>query len=89
VKGIGRFGSDGEAPVRIVIDPDADRRREIVEPMSGERREVDVYRGLPRGASRSGPCIVEEPDTNLYVPAGATITRDEHANYVIDLPPRA
>ena len=89
VKGIGRMGSDGEAPVRIVLDPDAGRRREIIEPMTGERREVDVHRGLPRGASRPGPCIVEEPDTNLYVPAEATIRRDEHANYVIDLPARS
>jgi hypothetical protein len=30
--------------------------------------------------------VIEEPDTSIYVPDGATITRDSQANYVIDLP---
>ncbi|MDW5597458.1 hydantoinase/oxoprolinase family protein [Conexibacter stalactiti] len=89
VKGIGRFGSADSAPVQVTLDGErSQRRREIVEPMSGLRREVDVHRGLALGERRDGPCVVEEPDTNLYVPEGATIARDAHANYIIDLPAR-
>ncbi|MDO8187768.1 hydantoinase/oxoprolinase family protein [Conexibacter sp. JD483] len=90
VKGIGRFGSDADLPLRLTVDSgDGQRRREIVEPMTGLRREVDVHRGLAPGERRDGPCVVEEPDTNIYVPDGATVQRDAHANYVIDIPERA
>ncbi|WP_221242959.1 hydantoinase/oxoprolinase family protein [Conexibacter arvalis] len=89
VKGIGRFGAGDPAPVKLLLDDDGgQRRREIVEPMTGRRREVEVHRGLPLGERRAGPCIVEEPDTNLYVPDGAAIERDAQANYIIDLPAR-
>jgi N-methylhydantoinase A len=85
VKGVGRLGSSGEGRVRSEVESQSERRRTVTEPMTGDLREIDVVRGLPLGEQRSGPCIVEEPDTNLYVPAGATIRRDEHANYVIDV----
>ena len=42
--------------------------------------------GLALGTASAGPCLVEEPDTSIYVPGGATIARDAQANYVIDLP---
>jgi N-methylhydantoinase A len=86
VRGIGRFGSNGGAPIRTVIEDTAGRTREIVEPITGLRREVEVHRGLPLGGACAGPCVIEEPDTSIYVPDGATITRDSQANYVIDLP---
>lgn len=90
VKGIGRFGSDTDAALRMTVDADGgQRRREIVEPVTGARRTVEVHRGLALGERRDGPCIVEEPDTNIYVPDGAVVERDAHANYVIDLPERA
>jgi N-methylhydantoinase A len=90
VKGIGRFGSDADLPLRLTVDGGGgQRRREIVEPMTGTRREVEVHRGLALGERRDGPCVLEEPDTNIYVPDGATVQRDAHANYVIDLPERA
>lgn len=89
MKGIGRLGSAGGAPVRTVVDGSAGRSREIVEPMTGVRRTVDVHRGVPLGEHRDGPCLVEEPDTSLYVPDGATIARDQQGNYVIDLPVRS
>jgi len=89
MKGIGRLGSAGGAPVRTVVDGSDGRSREIVEPMTGERRTVDVFRGVPLGERREGPCLVEEPDTSLYVPDGATIARDQQGNYVIDLPVRS
>jgi len=86
LKGIGTFGSDGGAPVRTLAEEEVGRRREIVEPITGRRIEVDVHRGLALGGTCAGPCLVEEPDTSIYVPDGATIARDAQANYVIDLP---
>ena len=89
VKGIGRFGSDADAPLRLTVEEGGGQRtREIVEPMTGARRTVEVHRGLAPGERRDGPCVVEEPDTNIYVPDGAVVQRDAHANYVIDLPAR-
>src|SRR5690606_6318604 len=55
MKGIGRLGSAGGAPVRTVVGEDAGRSREIVEPMTGERRTVAVHRGIPLGEHRAGP----------------------------------
>ena len=54
LKGIGKFGSDGGAPVRTLAEQDAGRRREIVEPITGRRIDVDVHRGLALGASVRG-----------------------------------
>jgi N-methylhydantoinase A len=85
VRGIGRFSANGGAPVRTVVEDVAGRTREIVEPITGVRREVDVHRGLALGGRCDGPCLVEEPDTSVYVPDGATISRDAQANYVIEL----
>ena len=85
IKGIGRLGSASEGLVRAEIEPQHTRKRTITEPMTRETVEVDVHRGVPLGEQRSGPCIVEEPDTNLYVPAGSTIRRDAQANYIIDV----
>ena len=54
LKGIGKFGSDGGAPVRTLAEQDAGRRREIIEPITGRRIEVDVHRGLALGATLRG-----------------------------------
>ena len=58
-------------------------RRSVVEPQSGERGEMDIYRGelLHAGASISGPAVIEDIDTTVYVPPGATCRLDEHRYY--------
>jgi N-methylhydantoinase A len=48
-------------------------RRSIVEPLTGKRTEVDVHRGFGALGRASGPCLLEEPDTTVYVPTGATV----------------
>jgi N-methylhydantoinase A len=53
-----------------------------------ERREwhsVHVYddaRFTP-GSSVEGPCVIDENDTTIFVPTGATASRDGHLNYRI------
>ena len=88
VKGIGRFALENtrvytkndDGGARASLPP-----RTIIDPMSGESIDVEVYRGLGIGQKATGPLLVEEPDTTIYVPAGATVHRDGTANYIIDL----
>ncbi|MEU6573635.1 hydantoinase/oxoprolinase family protein [Streptomyces sp. NPDC046805] len=46
-------------------------QRRIVDPATGRHRVVDVHRGITPGQPVSGPCLLEEPDTTVYLPAGA------------------
>ncbi|AYJ48369.1 hydantoinase/oxoprolinase family protein [Rhodococcus sp. P1Y] len=48
--------------------------REIVDPSSGKRVTVPVHRNA-FGATEplAGPCVLEEPDTTIFVPSGATL----------------
>ncbi|GAA5064531.1 hydantoinase/oxoprolinase family protein [Nocardia callitridis] len=49
-------------------------RREIIDPTTAERVEVDVHRDIfHASAPISGPCVLEEPDTTIFVPRGATL----------------
>ncbi|MBB5159628.1 hydantoinase/oxoprolinase family protein [Saccharopolyspora phatthalungensis] len=47
--------------------------RECVDPATGGRRRVDVHRGFSALGQAHGPCLLEEPDTTVYVPAGAVV----------------
>lgn len=50
------------------------RTREIVDPMTGERITVDVHRNATTLTEPfHGPCILEEPDTTIFIPRGATV----------------
>ena len=42
-------------------------------------------RGALRGAARQGPLLIEEYDTTIVVPPGASAILDEHGNVVIDV----
>ncbi|HUZ28494.1 MAG TPA: hydantoinase/oxoprolinase family protein [Solirubrobacteraceae bacterium] len=72
------YSPNGGAPEAAVHE-----RRSIVEPESGERVEVDVYRGerLHSGIEIRGPAVIEDVDTTVFVPAGATCRLDEHRYY--------
>ncbi|MGW5381046.1 hydantoinase/oxoprolinase family protein [Nocardia sp. NPDC003963] len=49
-------------------------RREIIDPTTAERLEVDVHRNIFHAAEPvPGPCVLEEPDTTIFVPRGATL----------------
>ncbi|SFP87232.1 hydantoinase/oxoprolinase family protein [Amycolatopsis rubida] len=58
-------GAAGERHERTV--------RGVLEPLTGERTEVEVHRGFAALGKASGPCLLEEPDTTVYVPTGATV----------------
>lgn len=74
VRAIGR--SDVQT-VDQVAGADGERhelaRRTVIEPLTGKRTEVDVHRGFGALGRASGPCLLEEPDTTVYVPSGATV----------------
>jgi N-methylhydantoinase A len=58
-------------------------RRAVLEPASGARVELDVYRGehLTAGTSVTGPAVIEDIDTTMFLPADATCRLDEQRNY--------
>jgi N-methylhydantoinase A len=72
------YSPNGGAPEAAVHE-----RRSVVEPERGERVELDVYRGerLRPGISITGPAVIEDIDTTVYVPADATCRLDEHRYY--------
>lgn len=85
VKAIGRTeaqkitdtGSDGE---RHVV-----RKRECVDPATGRRGPVDVHRGFSALGQAHGPCLLEEPDTTVYVPAGARVELVDGGHFSVRL----
>ena len=56
-------------------------RRELLEVESGERVQAPVHRGLAPGARLEGPALIEDVDTTIYVPPGASLEVDEYRNY--------
>ncbi|WP_040840505.1 hydantoinase/oxoprolinase family protein [Nocardia brevicatena] len=49
-------------------------RREIIDPATAERVEVDVHRNIFHATEPiQGPCVLEEPDTTIFVPRDATL----------------
>ena len=61
--------------------------RRIYQPFLREHAEVPVYAeaALPPGTAIEGPCIVDVGDTTLYIPSGATCTRDRFFNFSLVL----
>lgn len=67
--------------------PEPQAVRRIYQPFLREHAEVPVYAeaALPPGTTIAGPCIVDVGDTTLYVPSGATCTRDRYFNFSLVL----
>jgi N-methylhydantoinase A len=42
---------------------------------------------LPVGASAAGPCVLQQPDTTIFVDAGLVATVDELGNVVMEAAP--
>ncbi|MCI2420033.1 hydantoinase/oxoprolinase family protein [Saccharopolyspora sp. K220] len=59
--------------------------RQIIDPADGKPQTVTVYRGFAAIGSALGPCLLEEIDTTVYVPAGATAELNEHGDVLITL----
>jgi N-methylhydantoinase A/oxoprolinase/acetone carboxylase beta subunit len=51
----------------------------VLEPQGGARLEVDIYRGeaLSPGTAVTGPAVIEDVDTTIFVPAEAVCRLDE------------
>ena len=73
---------------RVVADEQgeatAPSQREIVEPHAG-RTVADVIRNLSVVGRADGPCLLEEPDTTIYVPSGASVELTEQGHFLIRL----
>ncbi|TQM36773.1 hydantoinase/oxoprolinase family protein [Pseudonocardia cypriaca] len=86
VRAIGR--SDVQQ-VHLVDGADAETheisRRSIIEPLTGKRTEVDVHRGFGGPGRAAGPCLLEEPDTTVYVPSGATVELTDDGHFLMRL----
>ncbi|MGV9967803.1 hydantoinase/oxoprolinase family protein [Streptomyces olivaceus] len=63
-------------------------RREVLDPLTGERLEVDVHRGFGALGRASGPCLLEEPDTTVYVPGGASVELTDAGDFLLRLADR-
>jgi N-methylhydantoinase A len=74
--------SDAKAPSPAQI-------RDVYLPEVGETRQIPVFEELDvlPGATLPGPCIIAADDTTVYVPDGASISRDGywHLHMSIDL----
>ncbi|NLU73359.1 hydantoinase/oxoprolinase family protein [Streptomyces sp. HNM0575] len=85
VKAVGRTDAQ-----QITGDPGdgeeyAGSTRECVDPVSGKRRTVDVHRGFGALGRAHGPCLLEEPDTTVYVPDGAVVEPADGGHFAIRL----
>ncbi len=79
--------------VRQDVDADAEKhevvRRSIIEPLTGTRTDVDVHRGFGALGRADGPCLLEEPDTTVYVPSGASVELTDSGHFLMRLDARA
>ncbi|MEV0084529.1 hydantoinase/oxoprolinase family protein [Saccharopolyspora sp. NPDC050642] len=63
-------------------------RRGVIEPLTGERVEINVHRGFGALGRATGPCLLEEPDTTVYVPTGATVELTDSGDFLLRLADR-
>ncbi|GAA3569110.1 hypothetical protein GCM10022222_61590 [Amycolatopsis ultiminotia] len=63
-------------------------RRSVIEPFTGERAELDVHRGFGALGRANGPCLLEEPDTTVYVPTGAAVELTGSGDFLLRLADR-
>ncbi|WP_369134844.1 hydantoinase/oxoprolinase family protein [Modestobacter sp. I12A-02662] len=84
VRAIGRTDAQ-----RITDDVDTEEHqllsREIVDPATSRPVTVDVHRGFRATGKADGPCLLEEPDTTIYVPAGASVEVVDGGHFLIRL----
>jgi N-methylhydantoinase A len=59
--------------------------REIVDPATSRPVTLDVHRGFRAAGKAAGPCLLEEPDTTIFVPAGATVEVVDGGHFLIRL----
>jgi N-methylhydantoinase A len=86
VRAIGRSDVQQVSPVDAAdAETHETGRRSIIEPLTGKRTEVDVHRGFAGPGRAAGPCLLEEPDTTVYVPTGATVELTDGGHFLMRL----
>lgn len=80
VRAIGRSEVQEATHTADSADALTTARRWIIDPATAERIEVDVHRNVFSATEPiTGPCVLEEPDTTIFVPRGATLRiADDH-----------
>lgn len=58
-------------------------RRECIDPATGKRGSIDIHRGFSSLGKAHGPCLLEEPDTTVYVPTGAVVETVDGGHFLI------
>ncbi|WP_329388162.1 hydantoinase/oxoprolinase family protein [Streptomyces sp. NBC_01716] len=88
VRAVGRSDVQEVGQVQQAVGDDEKHvllRRGIVEPATGTRTDVDVHRGFAALGRANGPCLLEEPDTTVYVPTGATVELTGAGDFLVRL----
>jgi len=65
--------------------PETTGRRDVFLPEERRPESVPIYAesAVTPGTTVAGPCIVDVGDTTIYLPTGATCTRDELFNFTL------
>lgn len=85
VRAIGRTDNQAEHSEARDEEQHCATTREVVDPLTGNRQRVDVHRGFSALGKADGPCLLEEPDTTVYVPAGAHVQVTEEGHFLVRL----
>ena len=57
--------------------------RELLDPIDGRRKTVPVHRGFAGIGEATGPCLLEEKDTVVFVPRGMTVSLTEAGDFLV------
>ena len=85
VKAVGRTEAQEAQELLIGAEDASSSTREGVDPATGERGRIDVHRGFSAIGKADGPCLLEEPDTTVYVPRGATVSLIDGGHFAVRL----
>ena len=85
VKAVGRTDAQEAREVVIGAEETSSGAREGIDPATGERGRIDVHRGFSAIGKADGPCLLEEPDTTVYVPRGASVSLIDGGHFAIRL----
>lgn len=84
IKAVGRTEAQKITYSEENDDHSFDTRR-CIDPDTGAWRSVEVYRGFTSLGRALGPCLLEEPDTTIWVPEGASAEVTEDGHFLIRL----
>lgn len=77
------IGGDAHAAVSTAEQVET-YEREILDPETGNKVMVPVYRSFTGLGEAHGPCLIEEVDTTVYVPGDASVSLTADGHIVIE-----